>query len=94
MSIGASRLAKAVSAVLNKDSYCGNLPICGGVLRQGQPICHLTGCLADPGVHRLSRFVNIGTLVDQCMQLFNIGSRRLCNNYSTRVACNYMIAYW
>jgi hypothetical protein len=30
MSTGASRLAKVVSAVPNRDSYCANLPICGG----------------------------------------------------------------
>jgi hypothetical protein len=41
MSTGASRLAKAVSAVPNRDSYCVNLPICGGVFQQVQPICHL-----------------------------------------------------
>jgi hypothetical protein len=41
MSTGASRLAKAVSAVLKGDSYCANLPICGGAVRQVQLICHL-----------------------------------------------------
>jgi hypothetical protein len=41
MSTGASRLAKAVSAVPNRGSYCAGLPICGGVFRQVQPICHL-----------------------------------------------------
>jgi hypothetical protein len=41
MSTGASRLAKAVSAVPNRDSYYANLPICGGVFRQVQPICYL-----------------------------------------------------
>jgi hypothetical protein len=41
MSTGASRLAKAVSAVLKRDSYCANLPIYGGAVRQVQPICHL-----------------------------------------------------
>jgi hypothetical protein len=40
-STGASCLAKAVSAVLKRDSYCANLPICGGAFRQVQPICHL-----------------------------------------------------
>jgi hypothetical protein len=41
MFTGASRLAKAVSAVPNRDSYCANLPIRGGAFRQVQPICHL-----------------------------------------------------
>jgi hypothetical protein len=41
MSTGASRLAKAVSAVPNRDPYCANLPICGGVSWQVQPICHV-----------------------------------------------------
>jgi hypothetical protein len=41
MSTGASRLAKTVSAMPNRDSYYANLPICGGVARQVQPICHL-----------------------------------------------------